>query len=287
MTTADGATVLTVAAIATSLDPPPDVDAFAARLEAQVAAAAAAGAVVAVLPEYCGAALLALDPRWDAWHEPLRALLTQLAARHGLALVGTWCVPTPAGLVNRATFVSAKGGVVHQDKIHLTPWERDAGLVAGAGLRLIRHRDTTFAICICYDIEFPLLAAAACAAGAEVLLVPSWTDDRAGFWRVRHCVHARAIEHQVVLVHAPLVGGAPLLRDYESACGAPGIIGPCDAGWPEAGRLAEGQWDAPSLAMATVDLGRLRALHAHGTVTPRRDARHGDAIAVASIAELA
>jgi len=54
-----------------------------------------------------------------------------------------------------------------------------------------------FGILICYDIEFPEVARVLAEAGAEILFVPSCTDGREGFCRVRYCAQARAIENQV------------------------------------------------------------------------------------------
>jgi predicted amidohydrolase len=52
------------------------------------------------------------------------------------------------------------------------------------------------AILVCYDVEFPKLATIMAVASAEVLFVPSCTDGREGFCRVRYCSQARAIEIQ-------------------------------------------------------------------------------------------
>ncbi len=81
-------------------------------------------------------------------------------------------------------------------------WNTDAG-------DTLKLFDTPFgkiAILICYDIEFPEQARMVCEAGADILFVPSCTDDRQGFLRVRYCCHARAIENQVFVVMTNTVG---------------------------------------------------------------------------------
>ena len=45
-----------------------------------------------------------------------------------------------------------------------------------------------------------------CEQGADIIFVPSCTDDRQGFWRVRYCCHARAIENQVFVAVTGTVG---------------------------------------------------------------------------------
>ncbi len=169
--------------------------------------------------------------------------------------------------------------MLHQDKLHPTPWEQRWGVQGGSGLTLFglptgrRGRSVRVAILTCYDIEFPGAAAAAASAGADLLLVPSWTDDRHGHWRVRHCAHARCVEHQLFVVHAPLVGGAPTIPEFEEASGRAGILSPCDASYPPGGILAQGGWDRPAVVVADLDLARLTDIRAAGTVTPRLDAR--------------
>ena len=250
-----------------------DFAAFASGVRQQVAIAAAAGSQLVTFPEYFTSPLLGIDPRWEAWTEPYETLLRGLSREFGLAILGTHLHRDPGGLYNRATIVVPDGRSVCQDKVHLTPWERQAGLASGSGLTVVEMLGTRLAVLICYDVEFPALAAAAAAAGVEVLLVPSWTDDRQGFFRVRHCAQARTVEQQLYVVHAPLVGGAATIPEFEQACGRPGILSPCDIGFPEAGIVADGVWDEPQVVSAWIDLGLLRRVHASGTVTPRRDAR--------------
>ena len=75
--------------------------------------------------------------------------------------------------------------------------------------------DTEFgrmAVAICYDVEFPEIARAAAREGAHILAVPSCTDDRQGFLRVRYCAQARAIENQMYVIHASTVGSLPMVR---------------------------------------------------------------------------
>jgi predicted amidohydrolase len=69
---------------------------------------------------------------------------------------------------------------------------------------------------ICYDIQFLELARKLADGGAERIVVPSLTDIR-GYWRVRYCAQARAIENQIFTCVSPLVGnlGIPADRDVE------------------------------------------------------------------------
>ncbi|MGE6377015.1 nitrilase-related carbon-nitrogen hydrolase [Peribacillus muralis] len=54
-----------------------------------------------------------------------------------------------------------------------------------------------------YEAEIPEGSRILTWRGADIIFCPSYTFTEAGFWRVRHCAHARAIENQVYIVHCP------------------------------------------------------------------------------------
>lgn len=91
--------------------------------------------------------------------------------------------------------------------------------------------------------------------GADIIFCPSYTFTEAGFWRVRHCAHARAIENQVYFVHCPTVGepGAPLPNGY----GRASILSPCDSAWPANGIVAEAVMNEHTFITGTVDMDEL------------------------------
>lgn len=270
-------TALRVAAVATPLWTPASADEWAVRMHAAARFAADGGAALVVFGEYATAPLLALDPdwtRWDGlWVETARRLARSLSIT---VCAGTHLVRDQGRLVNRCLVVRPDGSGWTQDKLHPTPWERSWLVEPTSRLRVAEIAGARTAVLTCYDIEFPEAARAATQAGAEILLVPSWTDDRQGFWRVRHCAHARAVEDTCAVVHAPLIGSLPTLPGFEQAVGAAGILGPCDTGTAPDGIAAAGGWCIPEVVLADIDLGRIRQLRHGGTVTPLADARGRD-----------
>jgi len=255
---------------------------WVARVRAQVRAAVDAGAELIVFPEYVTAPLLATDPAWSTWDELWRATALACARDHRLLVcAGTHLVQEADGLHNRCLLAWPDGSSDQQDKLHPTPWERTWAVAATATVRLFRYGDAQLAVPICYDIEFPEATRVAAVVGAEVLLIPSWTDDEAGFWRVRHCAQARCIENVAYAVHAPLVGAQSAPPGFEQGCGAAGVLTPCDTGFPRAGLAAAGAWNQAEVVVADLDLPRLRRQRAGGTVTPVSDRRPGDGYAVA------
>jgi predicted amidohydrolase len=256
------------------MTPVADERAWRERFLAACAAARDGGAALVVLPEYVTAPLLGLDGDWARWTAAWLDAATDAARSLGLhVLGGTHLVEDGGVRRNRAVLAAPDGSLAFQDKLHPTPWERSWGLAPTGDLALRTVAGARVAVLTCYDVEFPELARAAARAGAEVLLVPSWTDDRHGFNRVRRCAAARCVEGGLFAVHAPVVGGLPGVAGFESASGSAGILTPCDEGFPVDGIAAAGGWDRAETVVADLDLGLLRATRSAGTVTPLADAR--------------
>lgn len=267
-------TLLRVAVTAFPMLPVSSAATWSERFTSACAFAKDGGAQLVVFPEYVTAPLLTLDRDWQRWTTPW--LETAAAAARSLklhVLAGTHLVDERGSMRNRAALIAPDGTIVFQDKLHPTPWERSWGLEPTSQLTLYTIADVRIAILICYDIEFPELARAAAKAGAEVLLVPSWTDDRQGFQRVRRCAAARCIEDVVYVAHAPVVGGLPTISGFEQACGEAGILTPCDTAFADDGLAATGGWNNAKTVLADLHLTILRAARSRGTVTPLADAR--------------
>ena len=191
-----------------------------------------------------------------------------MAMRHRCHLLGgSGPVRTDRGVVNRAWLVGPTGAVLHQDKLILTPYEREVlEMTPGETLTLIETELGRIGILICYDSEFPLLARALVEAGAEILLVPSCTDLPQGQTRVRVSARARAVESQCLVVQAPLVGGVPGCEIIDICTGRAALFGPPDLGLPEDGILAEGATDVAGAVVAELDLATVTGARTSGQV---------------------
>lgn len=247
-----------------------------------VARAAQQGAQLLVFPEYAGMALTALlapplqsDLRGQLaalaeWQERWRDLHCQLARQHHLTLLAgslPWR-EADGRIVNRA-WLCTPAGAEAQDKIVMTRFEREDWGVQSPAAPLLRVFQTPVgrvAVAICYDSEFPLLARAQAEAGAELLLVPSCTDTRAGYWRVRTGCAARALENQCYVLQSPLVGAAPASPAVDINLGTAHVYTPPDRGFPDDGLLASGEADQPQWVYATLDLDRLHRVRREGQV---------------------
>lgn len=257
-----------------------DPAALALHMRESVAQAVRDGAQVLLFPEYagCSAALIGHPegmPGADVWAarmadgaEVWRDLHGELAQAFGVWIVaGSLAVRGPGGLVNRAYVVGPQGQVSWQDKMILTPYERDVmGLVPGEDLRVFETPLGRMGVLICYDSEFPLLARALVEQGVDMILVPSATDYPAGQTRVRQSCRARAIEGQCLVVQAPVLGGVPGCDVLDVGTGRAAVFCPPDYGLPEDGILAQGAVDVPGWVVVDVDLGAITAPRLSGQV---------------------
>ncbi|MBI3452797.1 MAG: carbon-nitrogen hydrolase family protein [Rhodospirillales bacterium] len=272
-----------VAAAQYALKPVASFEAFADQATAAVAAAAEFDARLFVLPEYLTTQLLSIpangrpgDIRDLPAHTPqYRDLFSHLARSRAMhILAGTHVTAEGNKLYNTAYLFHPDGRVDTQEKLHLTPTETGPwGLAPGTTLKLIDLSWAKAAILVCYDVEFPELARRARAEGADLLLVPSCTDDRHGFHRVRYCAQARAIEDQTYVVVAATVGGLPEVEHLRSHVGEAALLAPCDYPFPPGGVLAAGEINCDMVVAADLDFAALARARAGGSVRTWQDRR--------------
>lgn len=236
-----------------------------------------------VFPEYFTLQLLTLGDVRRPLAEQVRALaaqeelvmglMGQLATRHDLYIVaGTIPHLNPSGTINNMCHVLGPGdrrGM--QPKLHMTRFEREWNVVPGSGLNVFETSFGRLAVAVCYDVEFPELVRAAARTGAHVLVVPSCTDDRQGFLRVRYCAQARAIENQMYVVHASTVGSLPMVPAVSLNYGQAAIYTPSDFAFARDGILAEGIPNQETMVVAELNLATIVEGHESGTVLPLHD----------------
>lgn len=259
--------------------------AYRAKLERWVDEAAANGAQLLVFPEYggmeyaaargaaiAGNLLSSLAAVSDALTE-MDDVHASLARRRGVHILAA-SAPSerPGGrYVNAARLFGPSGKVGVQEKLIMTPFERDWGITGGQKLRVFETALGRIGVAICYDSEFPLLVRAQAEAGAEIVLVPSCTEFASGYNRVRTAARARALENTCVTVLSPTVGDAPWSPAVDRNAGAAGVFVPADHGFSETGVIAEGTFNQPQWVYADVALDRLRQIRSTGEMRNTTD----------------
>jgi predicted amidohydrolase/GNAT superfamily N-acetyltransferase len=200
-------------------------------------------------------------------------LFKRLAKENGLYIIaGTHPVIQGNELFNAAHLFTPNGLVFRQKKVHLTPTEKGPYQMSrGHGFYIYHTEYGKIAILVCYDVEFPEAARVLAEGGAEILFVPSCTDERQGFCRVRYCAQARASENQIYLAMASTIGNLPEVPHMATHYGQAAVLTPADYFFARDGIAAEGTVNQEQMVIADVDLDVLHEQRVNGTVLPLND----------------
>jgi predicted amidohydrolase len=176
------------------------------------------------------------------------------------------------GHLNRAWLVLPDGQVFHQEKLALTPSERNpAGwlLTPGTQVNVIAWLGLRVAIVVCLGIEFTALFARLAKLDLDLLLVPAKVDLLSGYYRVLGCAKARAIELQTVVAAVGAVGTPLGHPAVDTVVGGGAVFIPCEASLGSTGIAAAldphpaASGVSPMLYAYNVPLGACRRIR-HG-----------------------
>ncbi|GAA3408040.1 carbon-nitrogen hydrolase family protein [Paenibacillus hodogayensis] len=281
-----------IAAVQYGIGPLRSENEFWNRIRRHVAKAQTQGAGLIVFPEYLTGHLLSLASAMNneqaceylhRFTDEYKSRFVRMSRETGLMiLAGTHIhregAPSgPSGAAayyNEAFLFFPDGRIEGYKKIHLTPEERRAWpLLAGDRYTVLDTEMGRIAMQICYDIEFPESTRIVADMGAEIILCPSYTDAAAGYWRVRHCSQARAVENQLYVVLSGLVGQMPGVEQVDAGYCQAGVFAPCDKPFPDNGIIAVGSPNRNGLVTGAADLALLAQNRAEGGVSPFYDRR--------------
>jgi predicted amidohydrolase len=244
-------------------------------------------------PEYFTTQLLTLGDTRRPIDEQIRELaarrpyytelFSRLAREHGLHIAAGTIPevdPETGSIHNDGYLFTPEGKWGIQGKLHMTRFEREEWDVKSrTELKVFETAIGKIAIAICYDVQFPEIIRAAARAGADLLVVPSCTDDRRGFLRVRYCAHARTIENQLYCVHSATVGSLPMVPAISLNWGQSAILTPSDLPFARDGILAEGLPNHEAMVYGELDMTLLGRARSSGTVLPLLDSERSSEIA--------
>lgn len=243
-----------IALWATNLGPRFDrLEAWLDHVEDKARDAAAKGARLLVMPEYAAEAWLGFKPeglRPDqemAWLAEIAAEalppLRRLANAAGISLLPGTMPWTVAGRErNRAWLITPDGRLMAQDKLCLTPFEKDSGtwdLAPGDTLRLVDLDGLRVVILVCLDVELPALSCLLAPLRPDLVLVPSMTYNASGHARVFACAKARAVELMCVVACTGVIGASPGTTQNDSNVSGNAVYIPCEPALGYTGTLLE------------------------------------------------
>lgn len=278
--------IIRVAALQYYIRPVKSFEEFQDQVSALVETAEDYKVSLLVFPEYFTTQLLTLGNTKEPIKEQVRRLaeqefrvrdlLLELSHQYKMYIVGG-TIPSfsedRSRLYNRSYVTGPnKDYAESQVKLHMTRFEAEDWIVSsGERLRIFETSFGKIAVAICYDVEFPEIARVAAREGVKILVVPSCTDDRQGFLRVRYCAQARCIENQLFVIHSPTVGSLPMVPAVSMNYGQASILTPSDFPFSRDGILAEGQPNLENMVIGELNLKLIDESRASGTVLPLRD----------------
>lgn len=211
----------------------------------------------------------------DDFTEPFVDLMSRMASKYGLYIIGgSHPIQHGGKLQNECLIFDPDGRYVTQPKLHITPSEkRYWGISGGNELIVLPTPKAKIAVQICYDIEFPEASRYLADEGVEILFVPYCTDDRHAMFRVRKCAEARAIENQIFVATAGIIGNLPSVPAMDIHYGQAAVFTPADFEFARDGIQAIADSNVETLLVTDVDTEDLYRSRASGSVTPRLDRR--------------
>lgn len=238
-----------------------------------------------LLPEYFTAELFATMPPDLDSVEAMRKLaeytpkyidlFTELASKTNLYIIaGSQPVLRDGKLYNVAHLFTPAGKVYTQDKLHITPSERQYfNISPGESLQIFDTPLARIAIQVCYDIEFPEVSRLLKRAGADIIFVPFSTDERKAYYRVRYTAQARAVENVMYVVISGNVGNLPNIKSYLINYGQSAIFTPSDFAFPMEAKTGEAEPNVETVVISDLDLYSILIQREVGSVRPLYDGR--------------
>ncbi len=172
--------------------------------------------------------------RTHVFADKIFEFVQKIAEDRDQCIIGS-CVKKEGDKLYNAAFVATPEGVSEHRKTHLFGFEKMI-FSTGSSIDVFEFKDVKFGIAICYEVEFPEFVRAMVLKGAEIIFCPSYTIGEHGYWRVRHCCGARAVENQVYVALSSLLS-SPVegLEGY----GRSAILSLCEPPWRADGVISE------------------------------------------------
>ena len=202
-------------------------------------------------------------------------MFKRIAQKYNIYIIGgSHPVSRDGKYYNTAHLFTPTGNVYTQDKLHITPVERnEGGIEPGTAIRVFRTPLARIAIQVCYDIEFPEVSRLLTLAGVEIIFVPCYTEEKKAYYRVRHCAQARAVENFIYVVMTGSVGNMQTpsgsFMNYSQAA----VLTPSDFSFPEKGIEGEADPNMEAIVVSELALSSLSQQRHVATVRPLHDMR--------------
>lgn len=243
----------------------------------------AQGADLVLFPELFTVELFTTFPDWqntpvteltliDKYTADYKSLFeSEAKERSQFIVAGSHLMEVDGRYLNIGHVYGPEGLVFEHVKTHIFPAESNWQTEEGDSVDAFDLPFARVGFNICYEAEIPECSTTLAEQGAEIILCPSYTFTEYGFWRVRHCAQARAIENQVYFVHC-CTGGQPG-GTLPNGWAQSSILSPCDVPWTPSGIVAQADANKEMVVRGEVDLDKLYENRENGAAPTFRDRR--------------
>lgn len=239
------------------------------------------GAKVVLFPEYAGMEWIWLFSgsfknqcyQAQTFLNDYLNFFSQLAIKYQCYIVsGSLFFQINEDFFNRSFIFSPSGAVGFQDKIHLTPSEKQLSFLKGGNeISVFQTKFGTMGIAICYDVEFPHYISHLIQSNCQLILVPSYTETKEGFYRVHIASRARAMENQCYVAHSCALGHVKCNYFDGLAQGQAGLFTPIDSDFPFDGIQAFATNEQKTWLNSEVNFTKIETVRKYGQVRNYQD----------------
>lgn len=160
---------------------------------------------VVLLPEMFSTAF---SSRAQSLAEPIEGKTLQQvkawAKQHQCAFIGSFIAAEGDLYYNRGFFVKPDGDTTYYDKRHLFLGGEETNFTPGTSFPIISYKDWNIALCICYDLRFPVWLRNTKLRYDMLAVIAEWPSNRQYIFE--HLLVARAIENQAYVCACNRVG---------------------------------------------------------------------------------
>ncbi|MBK2266550.1 nitrilase-related carbon-nitrogen hydrolase [Francisella philomiragia] len=155
------------------------------------------------------------------YYSQTRNLIANLAKKYQIIVIGGTIAKNNKDKISNTVLVGLPNGqVIENDKIYLTPEERNVGYNKfGKNILVLDYKGTKIAVVICYTSEFPNVSEQLSKVKPDIIIAPSYTNDLYGLNRVHTAMKMLSIQN---FAYGMVVGMASGL-DKQNTQGVDGV----------------------------------------------------------------
>lgn len=177
---------------------------FANNIERLTKQAKGKGAEVVVFPEDDSVNLIN-DLPWNKqsiiklskYYTKTKDLISQLSKKYKIILISGTIAKDDNGKISNTVIIGLPNGqIIENDKIYLTPEERNVGYTKyGKNILVLNYKGAKIVILVCYTSEFPNISLELSKIKPDIIIVPSYTNDLYGLNRVHTALKMLSIQN--------------------------------------------------------------------------------------------